>query len=231
VEASQKEAAFSLATKAEVAVSVVELARKRKAEDRMAEEQLENSKREELAALSEQEVEELEVLLDGGQGERVWSVHARARRKRQRMRCSRRSVEALAEEMERWQPDVSSGGNPATASDASNGGYASYDRKKAMIATAITAALATSKQTAMSARQTITAMTSAMLAASLAMARTVDLKKPELDSSSMMTTLSAPLQKQTMTCLWMDWTTPEMIRVKLCGTLIHHFTGILNHRG
>jgi hypothetical protein len=39
-------------------------------------------------------------------------------------------VEALAEEMERWQPDVSSGGNPATASDASNGGYASYDSKK-----------------------------------------------------------------------------------------------------
>jgi hypothetical protein len=104
VEASRNGTAISLATKAEVAVSVVESARKRKADDRVAEELLESERKEELAALSEQEVEELEVLLDGGQGERLWPIHARAPRKRHREEC------AAGERLNHWQRRWRDGG-------------------------------------------------------------------------------------------------------------------------
>jgi hypothetical protein len=98
LEASRSEAAFSLVTKAEVAASVVETTKKRKTDEaREIEKELELKTRQELEQLSEQEVEELEVLLDGGQGEREWSVHARARRKRQKFESSR-----MEEERRRW---------------------------------------------------------------------------------------------------------------------------------
>jgi hypothetical protein len=87
-----------LVTKAEVAASVVETTKKRKTDEaREMERELESKTRQELEQLSEQEVEEFEVLLDGGQGEREWSVHARARRKRQKFESSR-----MEEERRRW---------------------------------------------------------------------------------------------------------------------------------